>query len=71
MDMVFIRQKLRVFADLESPTRTQTEIYICEVQSPSLTLFTQKLNEFFVQQVVQDAQDLEREVFHYCVPSLN
>ena len=42
-----------------------------EVRTPSQTVFTQEQNELFVQQVVQDAQVLECEVFHYHVLGLN
>ena len=69
--MLFSRQKSRVDDNPESTPKNQPEINIREVQIPSRTVFTQEQNELFVQQVVQDAQDLEAEVLHYRVFSLN
>ena len=69
--MVFTRQKSRADANPESPPKTQHKINIQEVRTPSRTVFTQKHNKLFVQQVVQDAQDLEGEVLHYRILCLN
>ena len=69
--MIFTIKKARAGANPESPTRTQPEINIREVRTPSRTVFTQEQNELFVQQVVQYSQDLEGEVFHYHVLCLN
>ena len=49
--MVLTRQKVRSGANLESPQRTQPEINIRELRTPSLKVFTQEQNELFVQQV--------------------
>ena len=71
LEMVFTRKKERADANPESPPRTQTEINIREVRTPSHTVFTQEHNELFVQQVVQYSQDLEGEDLHYHVIGLN
>ena len=71
MEMVFTRQKVRAYANLEPPPITHHEINIREVQNTSRTVFTQEQNELFVQQVFQDAQGLEDEVLHYHVLDLN
>ena len=55
--MVFIRQKAGADAKTESPPRTQLEINICEVRTPSRKVFTQEQNELFVQHVLQYSQD--------------
>ena len=41
LEMVFTRQKARVDANPESPPRTQPEINIHEVRTPSRTVFAQ------------------------------
>ena len=71
LEMVFTRQKSRSDENPESPPRTQSEINIREVRTPSRTFFTQERNELFVQQVIQYSQDLVCEVFHYHVLCLN
>ena len=53
LDMVFTRHKTRADANPESPPKTLHEINIREVRTPSWTVFTQKHNELFFQQVVQ------------------
>ena len=53
LDMVFTRQKSRADSNAESFSRTQPEINIREVRTPSRTVFTQEQNELFVQQVLQ------------------
>ena len=47
LEMVFTRQKSRADANIESPPRTQPEINIREVGTPSRTVFTQEQNELF------------------------
>ena len=69
--MLFTRKKSRADANTEYKPRTQTEINIGEVCTPSGTVFTQEYNELFVQQVVQYYQDLEGEDLHYHVLGLN
>ena len=71
LGMVFTRKKSRADANPESPPRTQHEINICEVRTPSRKVFTQEHNELSVQQVVQDARGLESEFLHYRVLGLN
>ena len=51
--MVFTRQKARVGADPESPTRTQPVRNIPEVRNPRRTVFTWEHNALFIQQVLQ------------------
>ena len=41
----------------ESPPRTQPEINIHEVRTPSRTVFTQEQNELFIKQVFQYSQE--------------
>ena len=55
----------------EYPQRTQQEINIRKVRTPSRTVFTLEHNELFVQQVVQDAQGFEGGVLHYHVLGVN
>ena len=55
--MVFTRQKSRVDSNPEYPPRTHPEINICELRTPSWTVFTQENNELSVQKVVQYSQD--------------
>ena len=69
--MVFTRKKSRADANPESSPITQHKINIREVQTTSRTVFTQEQNESFLQQVVQETQGLEGEVFHYHVIGLN
>ena len=69
--MVFTRKKSRADANPESSPITQHKINIGEVQTTSRTVFTQEQNESFLQQVVQETQGLEGEVFHYHVIGLN
>ena len=69
--MVFTRQTLRADANTEFLPRTQPEINICEVCTPSWTVFTQELNELFVQKFVQYSQGFKGEIFHYHVLGLN
>ena len=69
--MVFTRKKSRADANPESSPITQHKINIREVQTTSQTVFTQEQNESFLQQVVQETQGLEGEVFHYHVIGLN
>ena len=69
--MVFTRQKSRAGANPQSPPRTQPEIYICEVCTPSRTVFTQEQNKLFVKLVVQYSQEKEGGDFHYRVLGLN
>ena len=71
MEMLFTRQKAREDANLESPPITQPEINILEVCTPIRKVFTQEQNELLVQQVLQDAQDLEGEVLNYHALCLN
>ena len=47
--MVFTRQKPRVGANPESPTKNHPETNMHEVLTPSKTVFTQEHNELFVQ----------------------
>ena len=54
--MVFTIQKARADTNPESPTRTQPEINIREVRTPSRTVFTQEQYELFAQQFVQNSQ---------------
>ena len=54
--MVFTRQKERADAYPEPSPRTQPDINILEVRTPSLKLFMQEQNELFVQQVLQYSQ---------------
>ena len=53
LEMLFTRQKVRAGKNTESPPITQPETNICEVRTPSRTVFTQEHNELFVQHVVQ------------------
>ena len=71
MKTVFTRQIARADANPESPQRTQPEINIRELCTPSLTVFTQEQNELLVRQVYQYSQDLEGEDFHHHVLGLN
>ena len=57
--MVLTRQKARVDENPESPPRTQPEINIREVRTPSRIVFKQEQNELFIQQVVKYSQNLE------------
>ena len=54
--MVFTKQKSIAGTNQESPPRNQPETNICEVRTPSQTVFTQEQNELFAQQVVQYSQ---------------
>ena len=47
--MVFTKKKARAGANTESPPRTQPEMNIREVLTPSRTVFTQEQHELFVQ----------------------
>ena len=47
LEMVFTIQKARVDSNLKSPPRTQLEINICKVWTPSWTVFTKGNNDFF------------------------
>ena len=69
--MVFTRQKSRAGANLGSPPRTQLEINILELRTPSRPVFTQEQNELFFQQVVQYSQEKEGEDLYYHVLGLN
>ena len=57
--MVFTRQKSKGGGNPESLPRIQPETNIREVRTPSWTLFAQKHNELFVQQVVQYSHNLD------------
>ena len=69
--MEFIRQKAIPDANPESHPGTHPEINICEVCTPSWTVFKQERNELFVQQVLQYSQFFEGEVLHCHVIFLN
>ena len=58
-------------ANPESPPRNQPETNICEVRTPSWTVFTQEKNELFFQQVVQYSQEKEGDDLYYNVLGLN
>ena len=53
LEMVFTRKKSRAGENPESPPRTQPEIYIRELRTPSRKVFTQ---------VVQYSQDLRVKI---------
>ena len=65
LEMVYTRQKARADVNPGYLPINHHKINIREVQTISWTVFTQYQNELFVQQVVQDTQGLEDEVFHY------
>ena len=69
--MLLTRQKFRADENPHFTQRTQSETNICEVRTPSWTVFTQEHNELFVQKVVKYSQDLEGEYLHYHVLGLN
>ena len=69
--MVFVRQKARSGANPESPPRTYPAKNIREVRTPSRTVFTQKHNELFVEQVLQCSQDVVGDELHFFVLGLN
>ena len=56
--MVLTRQKARADANPESPPRTQPDINILELYTPSRTVFTQEHNELFIQRVIQYYQNV-------------
>ena len=66
-ELVFTRQKARAGENPQSPPRTQPDINIREVRTPSWTLFTQKQNKLFLQQVVQYSQEKKGEDYHHRV----
>ena len=69
--MEFIRQKAIPDANPESHPKTHPEINICEVCSPSWTVFTQENNELFIQQVPHFSQLVEGGFYYYYVLCLN
>ena len=69
--MVFTRQKSRAGSNSEYPPITQPGTNICEVHTPSQTVFTQEQDELFVHRVVQYYQENESDEFHYYVLGLN
>ena len=71
MEMVFTIQKERADANTESPPRTHPGTNICEVQTPSRTVFKRKHNELFIQRVVQYYQEAEGDKLNYLVLGLN
>ena len=58
-------------ANPESPPRTQPETNICEVRTPSRTVFPQERNKLFFQRVIQYNQEMEVGDLHYHVLGLN
>ena len=69
--MVFTIQKERADANTESPPRTHPGTNICEVQTPSRTVFKRKHNELFIQRVFQYSQVAEQDELHYHALGLN
>ena len=69
--MIFTRQRARADDNPESTPITQHKINICELRTPSQTVFTQEQNELFFQKVVQDNKGLKGDVFYYHVLGLN
>ena len=71
MEMLVTRQKFRAGENPHFTQRTQPETNICEVRTPSRTVFTHEQNELLFQQVVKYSQEREGEYLHYHVLGLN
>ena len=62
--MIFTRQKERESANPESPPRTHPATNMSELRTTSRTVFTQKQNELFIEQVLQCSQDVAGELIN-------